>query len=136
MRDREYIRKNFQSRFRKLATDKGIRVVDDWVLMYPSPLNDDPVLANWISEGLKKTLRVQEDYYDDDGTFQLGGFVAKTGLDYEYDNVCVIAVSSNEKVREIFELYKLWFIEDISPKEMERVLESYSELFNSTEVGK
>lgn len=130
MRDRDYIRKNFRLRFRQLATAEGIRVVDDRVLMYLSPCSED--LASWISEDLKKTMSVQEDIYDDDGSFQFGGFVSKTGLDYEYDDVCVTAVCSHEKVREIFALYQLWFLEDISPKEMDEILESYMQRLNKS----
>ena len=127
MPDMEYIRDDFLKRFRKLARDECIRVLEQW---FPPPFPEDTIVTNWISEDLKKVMRIQEDDYGDDGEFQFGGFVGKAGLDYEYDDLCVIAVSSNEKVREIFELYKLWFIEDIHPEEMSGILESYSKRLN------
>ena len=131
MPDMEYIKYDFRLRFRKLATDAGIRVVDDRILKYPLPFSDDTILASWISKDLRKVMRVQESDYDD-GTFQFDGFVGKSGLDYEYDDLCVIAVASNEKAKEIFDLYKLWFIENISPEKMEGILESHFERFNKS----
>ena len=125
MSNLKYIRDNFLERFRKLADNEGISILEEW---FPPPFPEDAVVANWISEPLKKVMRIQED--DDGGDDGFGGFVAQAGLDYEYDDLCLIAVCSHEKVREIFELYQLWFIKDISPKEMRKILASYIQLLN------
>jgi hypothetical protein len=122
MMDMRYIRDDFLKGFKKLARDKQINLLDEW---FPPPFPEDTIVINWRSEDLKKVMRIQEDDYGDDGTFQFNGFVAKSGLDYEYDDLCVIAVASNEKVHDIFDLYRLWFVENVSPKEMEGILESY-----------
>ena len=135
MGDMKHIRNDLRRRFTELATIEGISVVDDRILRYGLPFEEDTILTSWISEDLKKVMRIQESDYGDEGTFQFSGFVAKAGLDYEYDDLCVIAVSSNEKFREIFELYKLWFIEDSSPEEISGILESYSKRLNESCVS-
>ena len=117
MIDMEYIRNNFLKEFRKLARDERINILDEW---FPPPFPEDTIVTNWISEDLKRVMRIQEDDYRDDGDLGFNGFLAKAGLDYEYDDLCIIAVASNEKVKEIFDLYKLWFIENISPKKWRR----------------
>ena len=125
--DKVFIRNDFLKKFTKLAIEECTRLLDRRL---PPLFPEVVVVANWISEDLKKVMRIQET--EDDEVFQFDGFVKKTGLDYEYDELCVVAVASNGKVRELFELYKLWFIEDISPEGMEGILESYRERLNKS----
>jgi sulfite reductase alpha subunit-like flavoprotein len=126
-KDFKYIEKVFQRRFEELTKKVQLKASDVYEWPHKSPLEDE-FLISWRSEGLMKVMRLQE--AESDETLQFDYAVGKSGIDYEYDDLLVVAMNSNEKVETIFEIYKLWFIENKSPAEMEEIMETYFKRFN------
>lgn len=86
------------------------------------------MLARWQSEDLMKVMRLQE--MEAGEILQFDYVIGKSGLDYEYDDLLIEAMDTNEKAEVIFAIYKLWFIENKSPAEMESLLETYDKQLN------
>lgn len=115
----ESIRKDFKKRIDELAKDEDIRMLNEF---FPPPFPEDEVITNWVSEDLKKVMRVQEAYEDDELCFDV--FAGKAGENNQYDDLCIVARSVNEKAERIYDIYKLWFVEDNSPSEIIRETEA------------
>ncbi len=122
-----YIRDDFSRRFEGQAQKENLKISNLCPLPHPFSL-DDTFLARWQSESLMKVMRLQE--AEEDEILQFGYAIGKSGIDYEYDDLVIIAMASDEKVETIFEIYKLWFIENKSPMEMENILENYYKQLN------
>ena len=73
-------------------------------------------------------MRLQE--ADEDEVLQFGYAIGKSGLEFEYDDLLINTIDSHNKVTEIFAIYRLWFMENKSPQDMEKVLDDYYETFN------
>jgi hypothetical protein len=121
------IRDDFLRRFETLAQAANLQISNLCPWPHPLPL-EDTLLARWQSEDLMKVMRLQE--ADADEILQFGYAIGKSGIDYEYDDLLIEAMDTNEKAEVIFEIYKLWFIENKSPAEMESLLAPYDKQLN------
>jgi hypothetical protein len=119
------IRNNFKQRFQQIAERQNLKTTNEWHLHIPP---DDLLLVKWKSEPLKKVMRLQE--ADEDEVLQFGYALGKSGLEFEYDDLLINTIDSHNKVTEIFSIYRLWFLENQSPQDMEKVLDDYYEKFN------
>jgi len=104
---------------------RNLKTTNEWHLHIPP---DDLLLVKWKSEPLKKVMRLQE--ADEDEVLQFGYALGKSGLEFEYDDLLINTIDSHNKVNEIFSIYRLWFLENKSPQDLEKVLDDYYEKFN------
>lgn len=114
----EYIRNDFKRKIDKLAKERHISILNEF---FPPPFPEDEIVTNWVSEDLKKIMRVQEAYEEDE--FEFDFFAGKAGENNAYDDLCIVAKSANEKAGLICDIYQLWFVENNSPSEIIRELE-------------
>lgn len=127
-KDFKYIEEDFKRRFEELTKKEVPKASDVYEGVYKSPL-DDEFLLSWRSEGLMKVMRLQE--AEEDQTLQFDYAIGKSGIDYEFDDLLIVAINSNKKVEMIFEIYKLWFTENKLPEEIEEILVAYFKRLNS-----
>lgn len=125
MKQATSIRNSFKQRFQQIAERQNLKTTNEWHLHIPP---DDLLLVKWKSEPLKKVMRLQE--ADEDEVLQFGYALGKSGLEFEYDDLLINTIDSHNKVNEIFSIYRLWFLENQSPQDMEKVLDDYYEKFN------
>ncbi len=116
------IRTEFKAKFSEIAGAENLPLIEEW---FAPPWEEDNLVVSWISRPQKRVMRVQE--ADDGETLPFGYAIGKAGAQREYDDVFVQVVSANQKANEILQLYKSWFIELLSPQQMDTVLQSYSD---------
>jgi hypothetical protein len=121
----EFIRSDFKKKMNEIFKQENIYLIDEWFEAYDV---NDRVIMNWKSEELKKTMRIQE--ADSGETIQFAGYIDKCGLNYEFDDIFIQAINVNTKVNEIFNIYKLWFINNEKAEVLQKILDEYSDYFN------
>jgi hypothetical protein len=114
----EYIRNDFKKKIDKLTKEGDISILNEF---FAPPFPEDEIITNWVSEDLKKIMRVQEACEEDE--FEFDFFTGKAGENNAYDDLCIVAKSVNEKAGLIYDIYKRWFVENNSPSEIIRELE-------------
>jgi len=125
MNKMEKIRNELKKRINILSENEKIKMLPEW---FSPPFPSDSILTNWKDENAKRVMRLQE--ADEDEILEFGYAIGKSGLNYEYDDLLIYTINSNDKSEVIFNIYKMWFIENKSPKEMEKILEEYEKKYN------
>ncbi len=125
MLNMNFIRDNFNKKFKNISNKCNTKILNEWII----DLYDfDTQIIKWKSDKINKIMSLQE--ADEDETLEFGYAVGKAGLNFEYFDLFIQMKGTNHKVDIIFKLYKLWFIEDKSPEEMESILEEYCKEYN------
>lgn len=126
-KSQENIRNTFNQRFQERAIAEQIDKTNlcSWPYSF---YHNDNFIARWLSEELLRVMRVDE---SDDDIFKIDYVVDKSGVDYEYGDLLIVTNQTDEKVELIFEIYKLWFVEQKSTEEMEQILDKLCQTYNS-----
>lgn len=123
------IRNDFKKKFYQLAEQENIEVTNEWDLPIPEW---NCILLKWKSEHLKKIISVQEEDEEDSDSLFKFSYVVDITMVYseeqgyeQYNSITILTKNSHQQVETIFDIYKLWFIDKKTPKEMEHLLEEY-----------
>ena len=118
----EFIKKDFMEKFRKLGKNENLSMKLERDEPEPYFLGADIRIMDWRSKKMRKMMTLYEPM-----TESIFDFAAYTrGLRYHDDDdngFVVMCRDSNLNVELIFDLYKKWFVEDISWEEMEEIAE-------------
>lgn len=151
--NREQLKINFNRRFKEIAEADGVTNPNLWVWDIHLPPGE-PLFLTWKSEDLLRILTLQEnepdseedepesEEYDpeieelerelkDRPPLQFGYFFDKSGRDFEYNYLYLSCIACDEKADEIFQIYKLWFIEETPLDEMKEIVEEYFQRLNN-----
>jgi hypothetical protein len=123
----KYIRDDFKRRFEELSKQEHLEISNECPWPYNLSLEDN-YIVRWLSENLARSMTMQET--GENETLRFDYVIDKVGVDLEYDDLFVMTKNTNEKAETIFEIYKLWFVENKSPEEMGETLETYFKGFN------
>lgn len=120
MKKMDFVRSDFKEKFTMMCHKKNLPVMDKW---FQTPFQEDDMIENFKSEDLKKRMIIQE--ASEGNPLHFDAFTDKGGENYEYDDLYIQAVSVNEKIELIFDLYQKWFIENLAPDRINEILHEY-----------
>jgi hypothetical protein len=127
MLDMINIRKEFNEKFIKLAKNRNVEILKEWGKI---PFPEDTNLCSWINEPIKRGMRIQE--AEEDETIVFDGFTYHgRGVNEDITELVLSIKNSPKFIAEIFNLYKLWFYSNISPKDMDNLLREFENKLNS-----
>jgi hypothetical protein len=120
MKNMSNIRSQFIEKFNQSNDFSKNNDVNEWGKI---PFDEDTTVINFKSDSLMKVMMINES--SDKEILKFSYFLAKTGEKYEYNLLSIELNNSDQNVDKIFSIYKLWFIDNKSPDEMEIILEKY-----------
>ena len=105
-------------------SNANIHHVEEWGEI---PFAEDTTIINWKSDFIYKTMSIQE---EDDDDFEFDAFLAKTGINNEYDKLLICLKNCDKKIIIITQFFKKWFIDNISVNEMQNLIDDYQSKYN------
>ncbi|WP_394850765.1 hypothetical protein LZC95_25325 [Pendulispora brunnea] len=113
-------RRAFMEKFEALRVAAKVEALPEW---YPIHFPDDSNMVSWISASQQRAMRVQE--AAEDRLFGFDFFISKAGIDYELTQLTLDVEGTFDKSQLVFEIYQLWFIDQMSPERLKSLLDEF-----------